>query len=985
MSTRSRRAPLAPFQLDEKQREAIEHVHGPMLVVAGAGTGKTTVLTKRVAHLINHGHARPDQVLALTYTENAAIEMCGRVAKELKRAPEGLHSSTFHKYCNDLLISRGKDFKVLDEQDQWIFLRKNIRELNLEYFVRAANVGQFLRDLLTFIHRCQDELVGPEQYRAYVGCLERGELPIPRVLRSKQAEELTREQVLERCREIAQVFETVERMLREHNFGTFGHMILGAYDVFRTNPAVLQEEQSKARFILVDEFQDANVAQIKVLELLTGEQKNIFAVGDPDQGIYHFRGASSAAFQMFLSRFPEAQVVRLDKNQRSTTPILKCAYEVIRENPAISTNVNGNQLPYSRTPLISARDEAASAAGAPLPLAKVEVVLGKDKDVEASEIPALIQRRRSQLRCDWSQFAVIYRQHHHRELVAEELARCGVPISIEGMDILKLPEIRDLLACLSVAASTADGAALFRVAALPQFQMSGEELRAALKAAPPESSLASVLGAMRAGKLVLQSIEELRAKVDQAGWKAESALENVIRHFGFDSKSESIAALREFVGKWENKGITETKELGELLEYMELFPEAGGAIPLRTPKNDEGVKLLTAHAAKGLEFPHVFILRANKGSFPGSYKETLVDFPRELYDASAMVAEDSEKLHCEEERRLFYVAMTRAKDSLVISAKRGVGRDATPPGYLRELLKDRGLGAWLASRQAKPLQVDLFAQEAAELPPANSIAGWLRLPPASPLHASLSASAIETYETCPLQFKLERDWRIPREVPAALQYGKAMHTVLKHYYDSVRQGRAATEDKLVELLRTALAETPIADPYQRDLYEKQGIAQLHAFLEAARTAQTPNVLHTEEAFSIKIGETTVNGRMDRIDRGPGDSVVIVDYKTGKPQSEEDAEESLQLSIYALAAKQKWGYKPERMVFYNLENNLTVETRRTQEQLQEAADRVIEAATHIAEGRFEPNIDFHCRFCPYRNLCPAMEKRAYQATPAAQAN
>src|SRR5579864_7582674 len=145
MSTSSKRAPLAPFELDPKQREVIEHVHGPMLVVAGAGT--TTVLTKRLARLIHDGHARPDQILALTYAENAAGEMRDRVAKELKRPPEDLGTSTFHAYCNHLLQRQRRDFKVLDDQDLWILLRRNIRDLNLKYFVRAANVAQFLDDL----------------------------------------------------------------------------------------------------------------------------------------------------------------------------------------------------------------------------------------------------------------------------------------------------------------------------------------------------------------------------------------------------------------------------------------------------------------------------------------------------------------------------------------------------------------------------------------------------------------------------------------------------------------------------------------------------------------------------------------------------------------------------------------------------------------------------------------------------------------------
>lgn len=984
MSTSGKRAPLAPLQLDEKQREAIEHLHGPMLVVAGAGTGKTTVLTKRVARLIHDGHARPDQILALTYTENAAKEMCVRVGGELKRQPDRLGARTFHAYCFDLLKRQHREFQVVDDQDLWILLRRNIRDLNLKYFVRAANVAQFLDDLLKFIRRCHDELVGPEQYRAYVARLEKGELPIPRVTRSKKQETLSREEVLERCHEIAHVFATVERMLHERNFGMFGHMILGAYDVLKSDPAILQEERKRAQFILVDEFQDANFAQMRVLELLTGEDKNIFAVGDPDQAIYHFRGASSAAFQMFLSRFPGARLVRLDKNQRSTSAILKCAYEVIRENPPIVTNVNGAGLRYQRAPLISARDEMAAAQGAPLPQVKVEVVVGKDKDVEASEIPNALKRKRRELRCDWSDFAILYRQHLHRELIAEELARNEIPISIEGMDILDTAVIRDILACLRAITSINDSAAVFRVAARPQFHIKADDLRAALKAAPFDCTLAEVLGGMPAGKPVLAAMQQAREQVEKAERNAAKALEVVVRVFSFDPRDQTIGAFREFVSKWQGKPITATGEIGELLEYMDWFREAGGAIAQAAGDTENGVRLLTAHGAKGLEFPHVFIVRANSSSFPASYKESLVEFPRELFDPSAMVEDDSKRLHEQEERRLFYVAMTRAKDSLLISACRGRGTDSTPAGYLRPLLKDRTLAAWLTSRSAKPLQVDLFAHEAQSPRPANTIADWLRLPPATPLNAALSASGIETYQTCPLQFKLERDWRIPREVPAALQYGKAMHEVLKHYYDSVMQGRPASEADLVALFQTVLAQTPISDPYQRDLYGKQGVAQLRAFLAAAGAAK-PVVLRTEEAFTVKIGGATVKGRIDRIDRLSGSAVAIVDYKTGKPQDPEDADKSLQLSIYALAAQQKWGYKPERLIFYNLEDNAAIETTRTGEQLQEATGLVESVAEKIAEGKFDANPGFHCRFCPYRSLCPFTEKQTYLAVATAQSN
>src|ERR1700722_2617767 len=290
----------APFIPDDRQREAIEHVHGPMLVVAGAGTGKTSVLTCRIERLIREGHAQPDEILALTYMLNAAAEMRQRLGKLVPGKP--VNAATFHDYCLGLLKLVHKDFGVLDEQDMWIYLRRRIRELHLDHFVRAANVGQFLSDLLKFIDRCHDELVTPEKYSAYVDRLERGEVSIPRVAKSKV--EIDDTEVLGRCREIARVFATVERWLQEDNLGTFSHMIVRAHSLLYSDEAFLSEARTRARFILADEFQDANFAQIQILARLAGTEGNIFAVGDPDQAIYRFRGASSAAFELFHRRFP---------------------------------------------------------------------------------------------------------------------------------------------------------------------------------------------------------------------------------------------------------------------------------------------------------------------------------------------------------------------------------------------------------------------------------------------------------------------------------------------------------------------------------------------------------------------------------------------------------------------------------------------------------------------------------------------------------
>lgn len=977
------------FEPDENQRRAIEHVHGPMIVIAGAGTGKTTVLTRRIAHLIREGHARPSEILALTYTDNAAAEMHERVQRQVQGADvKNLRATTFHAYCNTLLKANGQGFGVLDDKDLWIYLRRRLRELELNYFVRAANITQFLDDLLDFIRRCHDELVGPENYAEYVGRLESGELPVPRVTRSKDADDLSAEEVIGRCREIASVFAKVERMLAEENLGTFSHMITRAYELLSKDPALLARERQRARFLLVDEFQDANFAQVKVLAALAGDERNVFAVGDPDQAIYRFRGASSAAFGLFHRQFPNGQMVVLDKNQRSTTPILRCAFAVIDRNPAVF-HAGGNgwdaDRAYQRTPLQSAREQRARNGGTELPSPPVEVVPLSGKDYEAADVAASIEERRRQERRTWRDFAVLYRSHFHRDELVRELGERGIPFSIENMDVLDTPEVRDLLACLGAVDSESDAASLLRVAALPQFDISAENFRGALRAVPrnqPNSTvtLAAQLREIPGGRAVLEALRNVREEISSRGLKSAEAVEVVIRRFGLPRELPPVRAFVGFARAWEEKALTKTGRLGEFLEYLQDFREAKGAVCLQTGEED-AVRLMTAHAAKGLEFTHVYILRAVSNSFPSQYKEPLVEFPRELRDPESIGEGDGKAMHAEEERRLFYVAMTRAKDTLTMYGKQGTGKkDKTPPGILRELLNNRQVAPWLKLRHAREFQTDLFAYAASSAAFVSRTAEWLALPLASPL-TRLSATAVESYNICPLQFKLEREWRVPREVPAAMQYGASMHRVLKTYFDAVKMERPLSEGELVELFQADLRQAVIDDPYQRDLYERQGVQQLQDFHALMQRSPSPAVLHTEQQFEVRVGEATVAGRIDRIDDLGEGRVAIVDYKTGKPRGQEDADESLQLSIYAIAAQEKWGYRADRLVFYNLEENTAVATRRDAGELENAKVRIGEVAGQIAAGKFDPKPGYHCRLCPYHNLCPATEKPVRYPVPA----
>ena len=944
-----------------------------MLVVAGAGTGKTTVLIKRIGRLIREAGVRPEQILAVTYTENSAAEMGQRVRAELRGTDVSkLKTKTFHAYCNELLIRHGKGFNLIEDADLWIFLRRRIRELNLKYFVRASNTTQFLFDLLDFMRRCQDELVTPEKYAEFVRQVGCGEMPAPRVSKSKDALDLSSDDVHGRCQEIARVFSTVERLLREQNLGTFGQMITRTHDLLASNAQILAEERRGARFILFDEFQDANFAQVKIIRSLAGDERNVFAVGDPDQAIYRFRGASSAAFAIFQHHFENAKLVVLDKNRRSTTPILQSAFAVIRKNPEIFSTAHST-VAYKRAPLISAREEEALSQGTPLTAPPVEMAFG-DKELETADVVTTILEKKKQLRASWNDFAILYRSHNHNDEVAKALADEGIPFSIENLSAADTPEVRDVLACAGAIVSLRDSTSLFRVAALPQFSVKPEDLRAGIRALPRDDNgpgVASVLEKISGGLAVLTVILEAKQEIEQKNANALGALEIILSRFSLPRENPPVRALLEFTAKWLDKPITETGKLAEFVEYLEDLREARGSILVPPPEHD-AVTLLTAHAAKGLEFHHVFVVRAQSGSFPTNYREPLFEFPQELRDPGSAAHGDDKTIHEQEERRLFYVAMTRARDSLTLYGKGRGKKDPTPPGYLRELTEAR-LGGAIRVREPRAFQTDIFA---GAVLPLTRTEEWVSLPPGSNLAARLSASAINAYEKCPLQFKLEREWRLPTEPPGALQYGASMHRVLKGYYDSVRANRPLDEATLIELFRADLASAGFQDPYQFELYEKQGIERLTELIAIHQQDGFPNVLHTEQEFQFPLGSTTISGRVDRVDALGDGRVVITDYKTGRAQTQDEADKSLQLSIYALAAQVKWGYRVERLVLYNLADNSSVSSERTPAELQKAQAKIQEVAANIANQQFAPKPGYHCGSCPYRSLCPETEKRLY---------
>src|SRR5215469_4249373 len=441
MQTLFEMAPLeeSGLKLNEAQRRAVVHGEGPLLVIAGAGTGKTRVITERIRHLL---HSNPElsgeNILGLTFTKKAAGEMKARVVKSSGGRGKAVTLATFHSFCETLLKDTDPQRVLLGKEDHWILLRRNLARLKLDKYRRLAEPGEFLNDFVEFFSRCQDELVSAEDYQRYADLLA-GELLSERGMLDPDA--LTdREEAVARELEIARAYRASEELLREKNRVSLGSLITGAVALLETDAALGESLRRRYRYILVDEFQDTNIAQLRLLELLAGESRNIFAVGDNDQAIYRFRGASFASFQLFLQKFAGWKPggdsgkfrVSLTENYRSTPNILRVATQVIGQN-TVSAD-------FPKKFLSATRPEGE----------KIRIVEFASDEEEARWVAGELQRVHASGAAGrrWMDCAVLYRQHAHRDELVRELSARKIPFVISRLSILEHPLVRDVLAYL---------------------------------------------------------------------------------------------------------------------------------------------------------------------------------------------------------------------------------------------------------------------------------------------------------------------------------------------------------------------------------------------------------------------------------------------------------------------------------------------------------------------------------------------------------
>ncbi|TDA67489.1 MAG: DNA helicase PcrA [Clostridia bacterium] len=626
--------------LNAQQLAAVRHPEGPLLVLAGAGSGKTRVLTSRIVYLVNSRGADPENILAITFTNKAAGEMRERLEVLLGRRLTGLWVGTFHAVCNRILrreievLGYKRNYSIYDPDDQLALLKTCLKDLNLDEHRFPA------RQVAAGISRAKNALLTPPELEQRA-----------RGLYETRA---------------AQAYQMYQQRLQEQNAVDFDDLLTLAVTLFRGFPEVLARYQVQFRHILVDEYQDTNHAQYVLINLLARQHRNLFVVGDDDQSIYRWRGADLQNILDFQEDYPEAQVIKLEQNYRSTRFILEAANEVIgynvgRMEKRLWTAVEGGHPVFCFT----GADEAAEA----------NFVITEIRRLQAEEGRLL------------SDFVLLYRTHAQSRVFEDAFLAGGIPYQVVGsLKFYERKEIKDLLAYLRLLVNPEDRVSLVRIINVPRRGIgavtwtrleeyaagAGLTMDQAMRQAEKIPEL--VPGGAKAVAIFAQLMDSLRARVDKLSVTAlvqevldQSGYLNWLKEEKTEEARSRVENLQEFLSvtrAWD-AGTGGQGSLEDFLAQVSLTTE------IDNYRGGEAVTLMTLHTAKGLEFPVVFLTGMEEGVFPHA---------RSLEDMAEL----------EEERRLCYVGMTRARERLYLTraASRTLyGRAQTnpPSRFLNEI------------------------------------------------------------------------------------------------------------------------------------------------------------------------------------------------------------------------------------------------------------------------------------------------------------
>jgi superfamily I DNA/RNA helicase/CRISPR/Cas system-associated exonuclease Cas4 (RecB family) len=1017
MSSRVVGVAESPLSPSPEQLRAIEHDDGPALVVAAPGSGKTLVITERYLRLLRDHHLAPEQVLVLTYNNQAAVQLRDRVRDRLEPgAAEAGSLTTYNAFAVALLSAFGwrKGWApphIVEDAEQDMLLMDVLRELAPPSLYDPAHPLDAVRSVREVIQRAKQERLTPARYYAHLrsastraqkrlkdadqalntaqkdfdaalkreGPRDPVTGPSPEVRRTsgvfedakaefEQAQlrlvRLRTEQ--DRQLDVARVFDRIEREHKKRGLIDHDDCVLRAIQLVKTVPEC-RDWVRRVRFVMVDEYQDTNRAQAELVEAVAGScNDNILVVADDDQSIYAFRGASRANIARFRQEFPGRAEIHLAENRRSTPEIVAVSRSVIEGAP--------DRQPK---PIV-----AVQPAGA-----RPEILRAATASDEAVEIAERVSRLMSQGTAP-EEIAVLVRNRKDMDPIAGVLRDAHIPyIASGGVSYFQSPDVKDTMAMLAVIVDPGNSLALLRCLALPNWRLSNQARlnlsREMTRTGRPLIALLRSMGGIDFLDDVDRAmISRVVARVDQMSVMAltetaSAVFWEAVRETGYSAIAERLedlqrqqigANLYRLVDIIEIMGSRgEAPSFAEAERYLRVMQAAGGEAVAPLSSDAKGVRLSTIHGAKGREWDHVFVAGLTEGRLPTRLVPTALDLPATFTPEGVGGSAN----FLAEEQRLFYVAITRPRLTLTMTyADRYAG------GFEKIETASRFLGSIPASLVDRRVISDhvLGAIKVRVLPPRMR-----KMPD------RLSYSRLRTWGECARRYEFQHVWRLPAEPQESTRLGILVHQVLQEAFVSRMAGATIDRGALLALWRrTCDGPRGFVPADTHSPMMGKGMLGGYADSPAWQNAQPETV---EKEFVVQVGGSSFGGKFDRVDRRPT-GITVVDYKTGV--AEQDAARlrwKLQPMLYAVAASHVYRVPTVTCEFHYLRSMVISAVTYDADLLSKARSvlerRVAGLAKAYKDGRFEARPSARrCRECGFRIICDeGLESGSGRSGPA----
>jgi DNA helicase II / ATP-dependent DNA helicase PcrA len=849
-------------------------------------------------------------------------------------------------------------------------------DFELDYYRPLGNPTKFIHELIRHFSRLKDEDIQAADYLRLYEDLRAGQDKAPDSTAGQVEDGADME--INRIGELAKAYHLYNKLLLDNGYLDFGDLIFYTIKLFRERPNILESYRQKFKYIMVDEFQDTNWSQYELIKMLAAPSNNLVVVGDDDQSIYRFRGASMSNIMQFKDDYPQAKEVVLINNYRSGQAILDTAYRFITHN-------NPNRLE------VRLGIDKRLVSGKPGGDGQVRHWHYATEAEETAGVAEEIIRLHHEEGVPLAEIAVLVRANDTADKFTAELTRRQIPNQfMSSKGLYYKPVILDCLAYLRLLDNYHESSALFRVLNMEAFKVSHADIIELTKFAQRKTwSLFEALGHCQAipglSPETVTHVQRLlalvaRQSVDAQKEKASKLFVDFINDSGIikpldhDKDKEVFACLDRFYRKIKDfEANFFGARLKDFMEAMAMEMDAGETGSLAVDLDDvEVVKIMTVHASKGLEFSHVFLANLVDKKFPTIARGEKISIPNALLQDKLPIGES----HIEEERRLFYVAVTRAKQVLyyTTAADYGGAREKKPSKFIAE----SGVDAVEDRRPKSVAGSDLLRDldHAKQLPVSGSAV--------YPLPARFSFSQVEAFSKCPLQYKFGFILKIPVADKPSMTFGRVMHSTLRDFtlpflgegtiqpglFGSLLDTKAKAPDmaEFNRILDSHWIDDGYPSKASRDSYRLKARNIIKIFREKGEERGWPAIMYLEKSFAVKIGGHIFKGAIDRIDRMPDGTVRIVDYKTGNPKEKLLFDDKRQLLLYQVAVEEVFGHKVSELAYYYLENGVELSFVAKDKDIDKVKETLAAAADEIRQCRFVPKPSPLCQYCDFNRIC-----------------